>query len=66
MTRQELTFQRQALRKLLEPLERVVMCCQECSHFDGGWCCEFNAEPPKEATATDIGCESWDHLYVPF
>jgi len=66
LTRAELQLQRQALRKLLEPLEAVVMSCGECTHFQAGWCGKFDAEPPAEARKTDIGCESWEHDFVPF
>ena len=58
--------QRRALRRLLEPLEAIVMCCNTCANFEGGWCCRYNAEPPKDLIDTDIECESWDHDPTPF
>ena len=66
MNRAELTVQRTALRKLLEPLEAIVMCCESFAHFQGGWCCEHEAERPRDVVMNDIGCESWEHDGVPF
>ena len=66
MTRTEMTLHRTALRRLLEPLERVVMCCNECVHFEGNWCCKHEGEPPADVVNTDIGCESWEHDPIPF
>lgn len=66
MTRAELLVQRQALRKLLNPLESIVMSCEHCAHFEGSWCRKFDGAPPADIAKTDFGCESWEHDCVPF
>lgn len=66
MTRAELLVQRQALRKLLNPLESIVMSCEHCAHFEGSWCRKFDGEPPADAVKVDIQCAEWMHDDIPF
>jgi len=69
MNRTELLNQRAALRKLLDPLERITMTCRSCEHYseaNGRWCAVFNEAPPPSAVDSDIGCEAWEYDPIPF
>lgn len=59
-------MQRIALRKLLDPLEKIVMCCNSCEHYSGKRCSQYAAQVPENFTSTDINCDAWQHDSIPF
>lgn len=64
MNRNEFEDHVAACRKELEWLVKYDRGCKGCSHFDGGTCKRFNAQPPAEFLPQ--GCDHWDYDEVPF
>lgn len=60
----DLKVQRQALRSMLERLERITPSCVNCEHFSQGHCEKYQQPPPSEVIKT--GCPEWEFDGIPF
>jgi hypothetical protein len=67
MTSVELNAMRDALRRRLAELDRIVTTCDHCEHFaHAPRCAKFDAIPPEDFRHTPNACADWKFDDIPF